>query len=841
MKHGFLTASLAGLCLAASVAAQPFRLNDLEYFETRGANVLPYNNKYAGIFADEKKAGVEIILRGVRVATGGGIRLTNTPEQWDVYPEVVSRTVDKETSSVSTVLRYADYGFEAVMTVRPEGNGVAVTVSLDKPLPRILEGKAGLNLEFFPATYFGTNFLMDGRAQVLPHHPAGNTKMRPFGDRIPQFYGLSTFDDRGRGEYIEVQPLAEGRKLVMAPEKDELAVAVSSDQGLKLYDGRNLAQNGMFVARTLLPSGRTGEVVKWHLETSVDPQWVREPNVGFSQIGYTPAQKKVSVVELDRNDVPLKTASIIRINDNGEKTTVLEAEVKEWGVFYHRYNYATIDFSEVREPGLYCIRYGDVCTNSFPISPDAYDGKWHTTMDVWLPVQMDHMEVNEGYRTWHGNSHKDDALMAPTNYEQFDGYRQGPDTKTKYKPLEHIPNLAVGGWYDAGDFDIQGGTVVGMTMDLSTLWEQFAPERDQTYIDQQTQFVDIHRPDGTPDVIQQILHGALNINAQVENIGFVCQGIVQGNLYQYHHLGDGATITDGYIYNPDMKPYENDGKYSGTLDDRFVFTQSVTPASTMSTVAALAAASRVLKPYYPEEAKRCLANATALWKKNHKEADPARSQRTNNAYWGFDGRTSAALQLWITTGDKSYRKFFETSLLEQARRRPALALEVLPYMDETFRNKLKENLYEYVKNVNEAAASTPYGVPISGSGWGGNEQIISWSFTNYLIWKNFPDMIDADLVFRGLNFVYGCHPYSNLSFINSVGVNVKKVAYGNNRADYTVIPGGIVPGLLMLAPDFMENKDDYPFHWGENECCTRSVPNYVMLSIACEELAKAIN
>lgn len=842
MTHKIFTVLCAAALFGTAAQAQNFKLNELEYLEVRGANVLVYSNKYAGIFADEKKAGVEIILRGVRVATGGGIRLTNTPEQWDIYPEVVERSVDPATSTISATLEYADYGFRPVLKVSPYGKGVVISVLLDKPVPAALEGKAGLNLEFFPASYFGTNFLMDGQPQVLPHHPAGESRMRPYEDRVPQFYGLSTFDDRGRGEYIEVQPLATGHKLVMAPERDELMVSVRSEQQVGLYDGRMLAQNGTFVARTLIPSGKTGEVVRWYLETRVDPEWIREPNVGFSQIGYTPGQKKVAVVELDRNDRVLPSASIMRVMDDGSQVEALRAEVKEWGVFYHRYNYAQIDFSAVKEPGVYYIQYGDVRTNSFPIAADVYDGKWHTTMDVWLPVQMDHMEVNEGYRTWHGNSHRDDALMAPTNYEQFDGYRQGPDTKTKYKPLEHIPNLAVGAWYDAGDFDVQGGTVVGLTHEFATLWETFAPDRDQTYIDQSTQFVDIHRPDGTPDVIQQLLHGALNVNAQVENIGFVCQGIVQGNLYQYHHLGDGSTITDGYIYEPTLKPYENDGFRSGTRDDRLVFTENFSPAGTMPTVAALAAASRVLRDWYPEEAERSLRNAIALWERNYEAADPAKQPARRGGFWGFgDMRSNAALQLWITTGDDSYRQYFEKSLLQQAETRPSTALQVLPYMDEAFKSKLRSSLGKYVERVKENAASTPYGVPVGGSGWGGNEQIISWAYTNYLIWKNFPDMMDPEFVLNGLNFIYGCHPYSNVSFINSVGVNTKKVAYGNNRADYTVIPGGIVPGLLMLAPDFFENKDDYPFHWGENECCTRNVPAYVSLSIACEEIAKALN
>jgi endoglucanase len=43
------------------------------------------------------------------------------------------------------------------------------------------------------------------------------------------------------------------------------------------------------------------------------------------------------------------------------------------------------------------------------------------------------------------------------------------------------------------------------------------------------------------------------------------------------------------------------------------------------------------------------------------------------------------------------------------------------------------------------------------------------------------------------------------------------VAYGSHRADFSFIAGGIVPGVLILKPDFPENKEDRPFLWGENE------------------------
>lgn len=842
-----LSQALALFCLLGSVVtsfAQGLKINDLEYFEQTGFNVFVYNNNYAGIFCDEKKAGIEFIQRGVRITTGGGIRLTNTPEQWDIYPELVSRSVDKASQTITVELRYPQYDFTSRIAVTPKGKGFTMTVSLDKPVPDWLVGKAGFNLEFFPATYFGHSYMMDSRAEILPRHPANETVVKPTSERVPQFYGLSTFDDRGRGEFLENQSLDRGHKLVMAPESEDLRVAISSEQELQLFDGRALAQNGTFVVRTLLPAGKTGKVVEWYVEPAIDPSWRRAPNIGFSQIGYTPAQKKVAVLELDRADKVLASAQIIRVADDGSKSVALEPKVSQWGVFNHRYNYARIDFSEVTAPGVYYIKYGDSCTNIFPIGKDVYEGKWHTTMDVWLPVQMDHMQVNEGYRIWHGNSHRDDALQAPLNYEQFDGYKQGPQTNTKYKPLEHIPGLAVGAWYDAGDFDVQGGTVVGMTQDLSALWELFAPERDMTYIDQKTRYVDIHHPDGVPDLVQQILHGALNVNAQVENIGFVSHGIVQGNLHQYHHLGDGSTITDGYIYNPDLEPYVNDGHYSGTYDDRLVFTSNFSPAATMPTVAALAIASRALAEYYPEESQRCLKNALMLWNKYAKDATPREGDNGIGGNGGnrfrFDARVSAAIQLWLTTGDKKYKPYFEKEVFEP-RLNLSYALAIYPKADKAFQQKVREAIPEYIKMTSERTKNNPYGIPLGAGGWGGNGSVISWAYNNYLIWKYFPDMMDPESVLAGLNYIYGTHPYSNVSFVNSIGVNTKKVAYGNNRADYTVIPGGIVPGLMGLNPDFLEHKDDYPFLWGENECCTGTVPSYVALSIACEEVARAIN
>lgn len=147
--------------------SQKLQLNDLGYFETPGVNIFVYSNQYTGMFNDEKNAGIEIIHHGVRTSTGGAVRLQNTPEQWDLVPNVVDRKIDKTTHTISVGLRYNDYDFDSKISVTPKDNGVLITIILDKPLPEKLEGRAGFNLEFIPSSYFRKTYMVDGNPGEL--------------------------------------------------------------------------------------------------------------------------------------------------------------------------------------------------------------------------------------------------------------------------------------------------------------------------------------------------------------------------------------------------------------------------------------------------------------------------------------------------------------------------------------------------------------------------------------------------------------------------------------------------------------------------------------------------
>ena len=69
-------------------------------------------------------------------------------------------------------------------------------------------------------------------------------------------------------------------------------------------------------------------------------------------------------------------------------------------------------------------------------------------------------------------------------------------------------------------------------------------------------------------------------------------------------------------------------------------------------------------------------------------------------------------------------------------------------------------------------------------------------------------------------------------------VAVKRVLYESPGViAVSFIAGGIVPGVLVLKPDYPENKEDWPFFWGENEYVINLGANYIFLVHAANELA----
>jgi hypothetical protein len=461
---------------------------------------------------------------------------------------------------------------------------------------------------------------------------------------------------------------------------------------------------------------------------------------------------------------------------------------------------------------------------------------WHQTLDVWFPVQMDHMLVNEAYRVWHGAAHLDDARQAPVNHQHFDGYRMGPSTETRYQPGERIPGLDVGGWFDAGDYDIRTPAHAATVMHLVDAWERFRPERDETLVDQGGRYVDIHHPDGKPDVLQQVEQGALQLVAQHRAFGRAIPGIIVPRLHQYHHLGDGSTDTDGRIYDPRLKPHETDGIRSGTPDDRWAFTNRSAGTNDLSS-AALAAAARALRA--TRRARRGVPGGGGRPGTTSQAAASAPATGFE-AMMRQGAELASTLQLLITTREKPYADRFGEliwpALDRSLGQSVSAAVRALPYFDGGYREKLRPYVEKYRAEIDGLEKQNPYGVPITTRGWAGNEAVIAWAMTNYHVHEAYPEIVGPEHVLRGVTYILGRHPSSNVSFVSGVGTRSKKVAYGPNRADYTFVAGGVVPGVLVLKPDFPENKEDWPFLWGENEYVIDICAHYILLANAANAL-----
>jgi endoglucanase len=749
-------------------------INDQGYFEMPGLDVIVFDDYYP----NGHQSGITIIQNGVRVAAGGDIRL-------DGLPEKGPKKVDRSAGIIQVQMNYPDLAFRYSVQVKADGHKILVSADLGQPLPKEWIGKAWFQMELFPATLFGKSWNMDNQTGFFPTDSYG-----PF-----------------KGDDLE--PYAEGKILAVAPEAEAQRMTIKSLKGnLQLVDGRIDRKASWFIVRTAIPSDQTKGVIEWEIEINPLKDYSYNPVIHISQIGYLPDEPKKAVLELDKRTTGFGTADILKINPDGTKTKVLSVPAVQWGR-YLRYNYAVCDFSTLKDPGIYMIQYGEVGSNLFKISGDIYDRYvWQPTLEYFLPVQMCHMRVEQGSRVWHDWCHLDDAIMAPTNHEHFDGYKQGPETFTEYKFPQHVPNLDRGGWHDAGDYDLRIESQAVSTWRLAMMYELFNIDLDATTVDQVNRITIIHKPDGVPDALEQVEHGVLTILGGYKGLGRLYRGMISPTGKQYGLQGDARSQTDNLIYSRDLPAGGKTAYQSSVMDDNWVFTEDNAEHELIG-VATLAAASRVLKTWRPVMAGECLKAAEELYVISSKKAM-------------VDDRIAAAAELFTTTGNKKYLDAIisqkEYILAHMPGTAWAVGMVYKSITDARFRQDLDKAVIDFAARIDKENTSTPFGIPYKPDVWGDGWTIQSLGVQHYFLVTGFPGVFNPDRIFNALQFVLGCHPGSNTaSFASGVGVKSLTAAYGVNRADLSYIPGGVASGTAIIRPDFPELKENWSFLWQQTE------------------------
>ena len=821
MKRSALALLVAAIITAPVSVADALKLNEQDYFEMQGLNVTAFSD----IYPDGHQTGVTVIQHGSRVAANGDLRLEISPGQWSPMPVGGKQTVDKKTQTISQILSYPDpskdrKGFNPIIypdlkftyqvnVTALKDNQFKISVDLEKPLPQEWVGKIGFNFEIFPGEFFGKSWLLDGQSGIFPQQPNGPL-VNPHGEFLTAALGT-------------------GKKLIVAPDSDKQRMIIESKTGeLELWDGRANHNNGWYIVRGVIPANKTRGALEWVVTPHVIKNWVYEPVIQVSQLGYGTTQPKQVVIEQDKRDTRASPIKIFKLSETG-KSLVKEAKVKPWGNFL-RYQYMSYDFSDIKEPGMYQISYRDKISHAFKIGDDVFSRHaWQPTLEYFLPVQMCHMRVNEKYRVWHGLDHQDDARMMPLNFNHIDGYISDGSTRTKFKPGERVPGLDAGGWHDAGDYDLRVESQMGTVWLLATMVEEFGLNHDATLIDQEKKLVEIHVADGKNDALQQIEHGLLSVLGGYKSMGRLYRGIIEPTIRQYVLLGDAMVQTDNLPYDPALKEGEIKNGKSGTPDDRWVFTED-NPERELDVAAGLAAAARVLKNFNPTMAKEALDAAQNLYK--------VAAPKTKRP----DVRVFALAELILATNNDNYRNELvglQQQIVTDIEKTGWAIGRVMPSIkNEAFVNAINSAVDAYQKTVRERAQTeSPYGVPYKPNIWGAGWTIQEFGVKQYFFHKSWPQFTGTESYVNALNFVLGVHPGENTqSFASGVGANSATVAYGVNRADWSYIPGGVISGTALIRPDLPELKI-WPFFWQQTEYVMGGgEANYMFLALAVDQL-----
>ena len=817
-----LTICLIFIC-GSGMSQDNLVINEQDYFEMDGLDVIVFSDFYPS----GHQSGVTIVQHGNRVAANGDLRLEPAPGQWSPVPKGGALTVDQENRTISKTLWFPDSSQNRkghnpinypdliltydVHVIALDGSSFKIVVDLDQPLPEEWNGKVGFNLELFPGDLFGKTYLMDETTGIFPTQPNG-----------PMIY---------HNKEPLTKPLASGSVLVIAPENDLQRMTIKSkEQYLELWDDRTNHNNGWFIVRSIIPDGATKMAIEWTVTPNTLPGWHYEPVVQVSQVGYHTKQKKIAILELDKKDKPVGEFKLYSLGKDGRKL-IKTGTPEFWGKFL-RYNYATLDFSDISAPGMYQLSYGTNMTHPFKIDNDVFERHaWQPTLEYYLPVQMCHMRINEKYRVWHDYCHLDDAVMAQINTNHFDGYSQGPSTLCDFTPLQTVPGLNHGGWHDAGDYDLRVESQMGTVWMLALMIEEFGLDYDATLIDPERRLVEIHVPDGKSDAIQQIEHGLATVLGAYRSMGRLYRGIICSTLQQYVLLGDASAMTDNLHDDDSLNMNLPEGIYSGIADDRWVFTED-NPRRELYVSAALSAAARVLRKPNPKLADEALKTALALW------------SGASSAEGNSSSKVIALSELILTTGDPELKKILISMKMDIAdhieRCGWAVGHVIHQIEDKEFCDEIASAVYQYQQQLNKQTESdSPYGVPYKPHIWGAGWTIQEFGVKQYFFNKGWPELATTDYVENSLNFILGVHPGINTSsFASGIGARSVTVAYGVNRADWSFIPGGVVSGTALIRPDLPELKI-WPYLWQQTEYVMGGgATNYMFLVMAVDKLYK---
>jgi len=133
-------------------------------------------------------------------------------------------------------------------------------------------------------------------------------------------------------------------------------------------------------------------------------------------------------------------------------------------------------------------------------------------------------------------------------------------------------------------------------------------------------------------------------------------------------------------------------------------------------------------------------------------------------------------------------------------------------MQASYAKRIEAQIERFMATRRRFATLNPYGVPISTGGWAGNG-LLSGSALLTTASQGVSPIWWTRISHSGLLSMYTGVTLGRLSLLFQASERFKESRLRQQSSRFHVYRGGVVPGVLVLKPDFPENKEDWPFLW----------------------------
>lgn len=526
----------------------------------------------------------------------------------------------------------------------------------------------------------------------------------------------------------------------------------------------------------------------------------KKPAIVVNQVGYLPQwQKKAFFRQNSVLSAQIKQPSVAKLIDRDTNKEIATLPLKPAVIDPETEDaIATIDFSEVTQPGNYYLSGGKLKSAPFSIGKDIYQDSLVKLLHSYY-IQRCGIEIDDPISgISHPPCHLNDGIIA----------RENQETKID----------VVGGWHDGGAYNKYVATATVTIGRLLSLYEQ----NPDLFPDSQLNIPE--SGNGKSDLLDEMEFG-LNWQLKMQrNDGAV-----------YRKVG-------GETWALNLAPDED-------TQTRYVY--GISTPETAKFAATMAIASRTFESVDNQLAGKYLSAANLAWQYLQTQSDmkidwqpeddsgsdqylASEFNTEKSLTTDIDDRFWAAAELYITTGKDVFFSYF-TDNLDQVEytlfewKNPAI-LGMTNYLQqqrqpvsEKIINQIKTKLFLRADMALKQTNQSNYNIANNRFVWGSNRMVAEEGITLVNAYKITNDSRYLSAAISQLDYLLGRNHF-NQSFITNVGTNfVENISNLYARAKQIKIPGLVVGGANAASQD------------------GRVYQNKGQLSYVDDELAYAIN